>query len=144
MTSLLQGTAIAASVLITLLVIQLIRKRLLSEEYSILWFLTSGVLLLLAIDRHFIDRLAALIGVAYPPSLLLLGSIFAGFVLSMHFSVALSRLSEQNKRLAQEVALLRLELERGNIKRNASERDEAIPKSPAPPIETPAAQADRR
>jgi hypothetical protein len=142
MTSLLQGTAIAASVLITLLVIQLIRKRLLSEEYSILWFLTSGVLLLLAIDRHFIDRLAALIGVAYPPSLLLLGSIFAGFVLSMHFSVALSRLSEQNKRLAQEIALLRLELQRGNVKR--SESDEAIATSPAPPPTTPPAQADRR
>jgi hypothetical protein len=143
MTSLLQGTAIAASVLITLLVIQLIRKRLLSEEYSILWFLTSGVLLLLAIDRHFIDRLAALFGVAYPPSLLLLGSIFAGFVLSMHFSVALSRLSKENKRLAQEIALLRLELERGRVKPPASGR-EAIPTSPAPPPATPPAQADLR
>jgi hypothetical protein len=144
MTSLLQGTAIAASVLITLLVIQLIRKRLLSEEYSILWFLTSGVLLLLAIDRHFIDRLAALIGVAYPPSLLLLGSIFAGFVLSMHFSVALSRLSKENKRLAQEIALLRLELNRGSVKPAASERDEATPTLPAPPPATPPPQSDHR
>jgi hypothetical protein len=127
MTTLLQGTAIAASVLITLLVIQLIRKRLLSEEYSILWFVTSLVLLLLAIDRHFIDRVAAFVGVAYPPSLLLLGSIFAGFVIAMHFSVALSRLSEQNKRLAQEVALLRLQLEQGNATKPAAEDDEVTP-----------------
>jgi hypothetical protein len=127
MTTLLQGTAIAASVLITLLVIQLIRKRLLSEEYSILWFVTSLVLLLLAIDRHFIDRVAALIGVAYPPSLLLLGSIFAGFVIAMHFSVALSKLSEQNKRLAQEIALLRLEIEQGKLAKPASEGSDATP-----------------
>jgi hypothetical protein len=127
MTTLLQGTAIAASVLITLLVIQLIRKRLLSEEYSILWFVTSLVLLLLAIDRHFIDRLAALVGVAYPPSLLLLGSIFAGFVIAMHFSVALSKLSEQNKRLAQEVALLRLQLEQGGATKPANEGNEVTP-----------------
>jgi hypothetical protein len=127
MTTLLQATAIAASVLITLLVIQLIRKRLLNEEYSILWFVTSLVLLLLAIDRHFIDRMAALIGVAYPPSLLLLGSIFAGFVLAMHFSVALSKLSEQNKRLAQEIALLRLEIEQGKLAKPASEGNDATP-----------------
>lgn len=137
MTTLLQGTAIAASVLITILVIQLIRKRLLSEEYSILWFVTSLVLLLLAIDRHFIDRLAALIGVAYPPSLLLLGSIFAGFVLAMHFSVALSRLADQNKRLAQEVALLRLEMER--ITKPANDADGSTPTTSAPPPSTPSA-----
>lgn len=139
MTFLLQGTAIAASVLITLLVIQLIRKRLLSEEYSILWFLTSLVLLLLAIDRHFIDRLAALVGVAYPPSLLLLGSIFAGFVLAMHFSVALSRLSEQSKRLAQELALMRLELERRKATEPSNDPGEATTTSPEQPPQTPAA-----
>jgi hypothetical protein len=126
MTTVLQGTAIVASVLITLLVIQLIRKRRLREEYSILWFVTSLLLLLLAVDRHSIDRLATLVGIAYPPSLLLLGSIFAGFVLSMHFSIALSKLSEQNKRLAQEVGLLRLELEHGSLRKRENESGEAI------------------
>jgi hypothetical protein len=138
MTTVLQTTSIAASVLITLLVIQLIRKRLLREEYSILWFVTSLVLLLLAVDRHSIDRLAALVGIAYSPTLLLLGSIFAGFVLAMHFSVALSKLSEQNKRLAQEVALLRLELEGRGLRKPESGPDEAIATSPALPIQTQA------
>jgi hypothetical protein len=107
-----QWISIASSVFVILLVVQLIRRRALREDYSILWFLASLGLLLMAVDRHFIDRAAAFFGIAYPPSLLLLGAIFAGFVLAMHFSVALSRLSEQNKRLAQEVALLRLEIEK--------------------------------
>lgn len=107
-----QWIAVAASVFVTLLVVQMIRKKKLREEYSILWFLASLMLLLMSIDRHFIDRAAAFFGIAYPPSLLLLGAIFLGFVLAMHFSIALSRLSEQNKRLAQEVALLRLEIEK--------------------------------
>lgn len=97
-----------------LLVIQLIRARKLREDYSLLWIVASLTLLLFSVDRHFIDRAAAFFGIAYPPSLLLLGAIFVGFVLTMHFSIALSRLSEESKRLAQEVALLRLELDRKN------------------------------
>lgn len=95
-----------------LLVVQLIRKRKLREEYSILWFSASALLLLLSLKRDLLHRAAEFFGVAYPPSLLLLGAIFAGFVVAMHFSIALSRLSEQNKRLAQELALMRLELQR--------------------------------
>lgn len=110
MNSTIQWVSISVSVLVTLLVIQLIRTKKLREDYSMLWFLASLALLLMSIDRHFIDRAATLFGIAYSPSLLLLGAIFLGLVLAMQFSVALSRLSEQNKRLAQELALLRLEL----------------------------------
>jgi hypothetical protein len=42
----------------------------------------------------------------------LLGVIAVGFLLAMHFSISLSRLAGQNQRLAQELALLRHELER--------------------------------
>ncbi len=51
-------------------------------------------------------------GIAYSPSVLLLAMIVVGFLLAMHYSISLSRLSEQNKRLAQELALLRYEVER--------------------------------
>ena len=107
----IQFISIGVAFLVALIVTQLIRKRKLREEYALLWFGASIVLLVFAAKRDLLNQLAAMVGVAYPPSLLLLGVILMGFLLSLHFSVSLSRLSEQNKRLAQEVALLRLQLE---------------------------------
>lgn len=117
-----QWISIAVSLFVLILVVHLIRKRALREDYSILWFMATLAMLAMSLDRHFIHRAADFFGVAYPPSLLLLGAIFVGFVLAMHFSIALSRLSEQNKRLAQEVALLRLELEERGTGRDAAVR----------------------
>lgn len=95
-----------------LLVVQLVRRRSLREDYALLWLAGGAVLLIFSLKRDLLDTLATFVGIAYAPSLLLVGAIFLGFLLSMHFSVALSRLAEQNKRLAQELALLRLTVEK--------------------------------
>lgn len=92
-------------------VFELIRRRKLREEYALLWIAGSIVLVGLSLWRGSIDLAARILGVAYPPSVLLLGVVLVGFFLAMHFSIALSRLTEQNKRLTQELALLRYEIE---------------------------------
>ena len=107
----IQLIAIAGSVLVMLLVFQLIRRKKLREEYAILWFLASLVLIFFSLWRGSLDVLARILGVAYPPSVLLLGVIVLGFFIAIHFSIALSRLADQNKRLAQHLAILRHELE---------------------------------
>ena len=93
-------------------VFELIRRRKLREEYALFWLAASLILLGLSFWRRSLDIVARLIGVAYSPSVLLLAMIVVGFFLAMHYSISLSRLSEQNKRLAQELALLRYEVER--------------------------------
>jgi hypothetical protein len=108
MNSHIQIVSIMAAVLVILLVAQLIRSHKLREEYAILWLGASIVLFVFAAKRDLLDRLASAFGIAYSPSLLLLGTILMGFFLSLHFSISLSRLAEQNKRLAQEVAILKL------------------------------------
>lgn len=108
----MQIIAIVGSVAVALFVFELIRRRKLREEYAIFWLAASFALIGLSLWRRSLDRAAALVGVAYSPSVLLLGVIVVGFLLAMHYSISLSRLSEQNKRLAQEVALLRDELAR--------------------------------
>ena len=110
MNSSIQIFSIVVSLLVMLLVTQLIRRRKLREEYALLWFVSSVLLIVLSVERELLDVLAHLLGIAYAPSLLLLGVIALGFILAMHFSISLSRLSEENKTLAQELALLRLEL----------------------------------
>ena len=108
-----QVIAIVASIGVMAFVFQLIRKRTVREEYAILWFLASLALIVVSAWRGSLDVAARLLGVAYPPSVLLLAAIGLGFAAAIHFSISLTRLSEQNVRLAQDLALLRLRIENG-------------------------------
>ena len=106
-----QIVAIAGSVAVMTIVFELIRRRRLREEYAILWFLGGLALIGVSLWRASLEWAARLLGVAYPPSVLLLAVIGLGFLVAIHFSISLTRLSQQNTRIAQELALLRLRLE---------------------------------
>jgi hypothetical protein len=103
-------TLVAAALLVG--VIELVRRRRLLERYALVWLFSSLVLLALAVWRGALDKVAQQVGVAYPPNALFI--VAFGFVLWMllHFSVAVSRLSDQSKVLAQRVALLEERLRR--------------------------------
>jgi hypothetical protein len=87
-------------------VIELIRRRRLQERYALLWIVTGLVMLVLAVWRGALYKLADLAGVAYPPSALYMVAGLFVLVVLLHYSTVLSRLSEQNKTLAQRLALL--------------------------------------
>jgi hypothetical protein len=93
-----------------IVVIELIRRGRLKERYSLLWLFAGGVLLLLSLSRDLLGYAASLLGVFYPPSLLFLLAFLFLLMITLHFSVVVSGLSEKNKQLAQELALLRQEL----------------------------------
>jgi hypothetical protein len=102
----IQIVSIIASVLVLFVVLELVRRRRLLERYALLWLGSGLVLLGLAIWRGALEKLANSLGVSYPPNALFL--IAFGFVLCLllHFSLAISRLSDQSKVLAQRLALL--------------------------------------
>jgi len=108
----IQLVSIVVSILITASIFQLIRKRKLLERYSLLWFGSAIILLLFSIWRDLLEKLALMLGVEYAPSVLLVVIIFCGFVLSLHFSVVISKLTEQNKILAQELAILKYDIKK--------------------------------
>lgn len=92
------------------LIVELIRKRRLREEYALLWIAATLAIIGLSMQREILHKLAELMGVAYPPMVLpMIAGIF-GLLLAVHFSLVISRLSGENKTLAQDVALLRLEV----------------------------------
>jgi len=98
--------AAVAAVILLLVVLELIRSRRLQERYALLWLLTGIVILILAAWRSALARLADLVGIAYPPSaLFVLASIFVMVVL-LHYSTVISKLSDQNRILAQRLAIL--------------------------------------
>jgi hypothetical protein len=113
-----QVIAIATTGLVLGVVLELVRRRRLVERYALLWMLTAVAMLVLALLRDdILNPLAEAIGVASPVNLLFLVGFAVVLVLLLHFSVAISRLSEETKILAQEVARLEQELQasRGEI-----------------------------
>lgn len=91
-------------------VIELVRQRKLREEYSLLWLVTALVLLILASSRPLLDAIASAIGIFYPPSALFLVAIVFMLLMLLHFSTVLTRLTQENKQIAQQLALLREEV----------------------------------
>lgn len=102
--------AIVGSVLLLIFVVELVRKKKIKEEYSLLWIFSSLLFVVLSLWREGLEYIAAFMGVAYPPTALLLVLVVAIFLILIQFSVLISKLSENNKRLIQEIALLKNEL----------------------------------
>jgi hypothetical protein len=103
-------------------IIELVRQRRLKEEYSLLWLATGVVLLILSVSRPLLDTLANAVGIFYPPSALFLVALFFVLLILLQFSTTLTRLSRENKEMAQQMALLRHELEMSR-KRSAGDED---------------------
>jgi hypothetical protein len=101
---------IGAAVVMLLFVLELVRSRRLKEEYSLLWLATALVLLTLSLSRPLLDKLAETVGIFYPPSALFLVALAFLLFILLHFSTVLTRLANENKQAAQELALLRQEL----------------------------------
>jgi len=92
-------------------VLELVRRRRLKEEYSLLWLATAAALIVLSLSRPALDLLANTVGIIYPPSaLFLVAVIFVLFIL-LHYSIVLTRLTQENKENAQQLALLRWQIE---------------------------------
>ena len=112
MTSMRASTVAALAALLLIgVVLELIRSRRLQERYALLWLLTGGVILVLAVWRDLLGIVSSAIGVHYPPSALFAVAAVFILVVLLHYSTVISKLAETNKVLAQRLALLEAELE---------------------------------
>lgn len=103
--------AIVASVLIMFLVVELVRRRKLREEYSWLWLLTGGVIILLVAWYDLLIFITHLIGAVLPTTTLFIFGLLFLMLISLHYSLQISKLSYQVKDLAQQLTLLRGKVE---------------------------------
>lgn len=102
----IQIVATVSAALLIVVLLELVRRRRLLERYALLWLLSAFVLLALSIWRGLLADIADLIGVAYPPNALFLIAFGFVLILLLHFSLAVSRLTDQAKVLAQRLALI--------------------------------------
>jgi hypothetical protein len=102
----IQLVAIFAAGGLFVIVFELVRRRRLMERYALLWLISTFVLLALAAWRGLLEQVSSAIGIYYAPSALFVVALGFILVLLLHFSIAVSRLADQSKVLAQRVAQL--------------------------------------
>jgi hypothetical protein len=124
----IQVVAIGGTLVLFLIVLELVRRRRLLERYALVWLGSALVLLALGIWQSLLGKIANAIGVFYPPTALFV--IAFGFILLLllHFSTAVSRLTDQSKVLAQRLALM--EQRQRDLEKRLEDAGESVP----PPV----------
>src|SRR4051795_1330026 len=102
----IQIVAVVGTLALFLVVLELVRRRRLLERYALVWLGSALVLLALAAWKGLLSSISEAVGIFYPPAALFV--IAFGFILFLllHFSTAVSRLTDQSKVLAQRIALM--------------------------------------
>jgi hypothetical protein len=106
---------IALAVVICGLIFELVRRKRLMERYAILWLVAGITVLVLALWQGLLTTLSRAAGIYYPPSALFAVAFLFVLVMLVHFSTIVSRLSDQNKVLAQRLALAQQRLEQREL-----------------------------
>ena len=100
-----------AAVGLALFVLDLVRRRKLSEEYSLLWVVATAVVAVLGFSTPLLQGLTRVLGILYAGSTVFACGLAFATAGLLYVSVKLSRLGQENHTLAREVAFLRLELQ---------------------------------
>ena len=104
---------IILAIIVCALIFELVRRKHLMERYAILWLTAGATVLILGLWQGLLSTLSHAVGIYYPPSALFAVAFVFVLVMLVHFSMTVSRLSDENKVLAQRLALLhRLQEER--------------------------------
>ena len=101
--------ALVASLATLLFILELVRRRRLKEEYSWLWILTSCAMIALVTSYGALEWISGQIGAVLPTTTLFLFALLFLLLISVHFSTVISRLTQQVRRLTQELAILSAE-----------------------------------
>ena len=125
-----QIVSIIGALGLLVVVLEMVRRRRLLERYALLWLFSALVILALAIWRNALEQVAKAVGIYSPPNALFFIALGFVLLLLLHFSSAVSRLSDQSKVLAQRQAIIEQQL------RRLKDQQEEQP-APAEAIEEP-------
>lgn len=102
--------AIVFSLILFFITVQLIRKHKLREQYALVWFVISGLILLLSVFGRILPTIAERFQVSYPPVLILALGILFAITIILSQTVILSTQADRIRDLAQTTALLEFRL----------------------------------
>lgn len=102
--------AVAVAFTMLVIVVELVRRQKLREEYAFLWIGTAVLLMCMALDERITRALCHLVGANSQQSVLFFGGLVFLMLVALQFSVRLTKLTFRNKVLGQRLALLEREL----------------------------------
>lgn len=111
LSSRIQFWAVIGSVLLLLVIFELIRRKNLKERYSLLWLVTGGIFLILSLAIDHLTPVVRFFGFFIPSNALFLAGFLFLVIIALGMTIAVSNLSEKNKRLTQELVLLKKRVE---------------------------------
>ena len=137
----LEFVLLIAVVVILGVVVEVVRRRRLSESYALLWIGVAVVGTLLALARPLVDRLSNAIGIVYGTSLVFALAILFLLIVCINLSMHVSRLEQRVEVLAQELALR--DVRGGDRSADADDEEPGVTADgstgtdPAPAVEDP-------
>ncbi|MCO1603203.1 MULTISPECIES: DUF2304 domain-containing protein [Desulfosporosinus] len=113
-----QLVVLIISLFVTGFIVEQVRRRRLAVEYSLIWIVAGMGMIVLSLWKDGIEYIADLMGIYYAPSAIFVIFGILVFVLCVHFSLEISRLSSNNRVLVQRIALLEDDLK--NLEENSA------------------------
>ncbi|WP_291414207.1 DUF2304 domain-containing protein [Actinophytocola sp.] len=102
--------ALVGSLLILTGIVELLRRRQLGEKYAVLWLVVGILLLIFTVFPGLLTALADLLGVVVPTNLMFFVGILFLVGVVLHLSWEVSRLENETRKLAEDLAILQLEV----------------------------------
>jgi hypothetical protein len=103
--------ALIGSVLILFGILELLRRRQLSEKYAVLWLVVGVLILIVTIFPGLLSSISQAVGVQVASNLLFFVAIVFLTGVALHLSWELSRLEDETRKLAEDLAILRLDVD---------------------------------
>jgi len=108
---------LAGSIIILLALFEMMRRHRLREKYALIWAVVAlGIITIAAFPSLLVNASQAL-GLEVPTNLLFFVASMVIMILTLQHSSELGRLEERTRTLAEEIALLRLEVDQSRSDR---------------------------
>ena len=94
-------------VVMEVLVLVQVRNQKMKEKYAALWLIVGVIMIVLALFPKLLDSLSRLVGIETPVNLLFLLAIIMLMGISLHLTLAISKITDDMRTLAEEVAIMK-------------------------------------
>ena len=96
---------------LAVVVLDLVRRRRLTEEYSLPWVISTVVVAVLGLSPPVLGAVTRALGILYESSLVFFVGLAFGTLMLLYVSIKLSQLTHEHHAVVRELALLRLRLD---------------------------------
>ena len=108
----IQFIALVGSIVFILIILWQVRQKKIKEAYAMLWLLAGLGMTVMAVNSKLMDVISKAIGIHYSPASLFLILLGGCILILLQYAMLLSRSQERVSRLAQEIALMRNEIDK--------------------------------